>query len=67
MRRGDPPLSPARGAVWFGRLAFIALLVNARDPFEVAAAALLLALQIPLHEQLAAWDQRRGAATPSHL
>ena len=58
-------MNPARGVVWAGRLAFTALLINAHDPFEVAAAALLLALQIPLHEQLAAWDQRRRAAARS--
>ena len=49
-------LTPA--GLWTFRLAIVLSMVVVDDPFRLAAAALLLALQIPLHARISLQDVR---------
>jgi hypothetical protein len=50
------------GAVWTLRLALAAAMLAVDNPFRLAAAGLILSLQVPVQSGIAAWAGRRRAA-----
>jgi len=48
--------------LWTLRLALVALLFSASDPLRMAAAVMLLSVQLPVQRAVLAWDHRQSRA-----
>ena len=46
-------------AVWAARAGLLVWLMNVEDPFRLAGAVLVLAMQVPIQRQILAWGFAR--------
>jgi hypothetical protein len=58
----EAEISPA--ALWALRLALAMAMLAVDNPFRLAAAALVLSLQIPVQAGIALWARKQARATP---
>lgn len=55
-------LAPEGLTIWTLRAALVALLFTASDPLRMAAAVLVLSVQLPFQRAVLAWDRRERLA-----